>query len=274
MKETLACLMEDECLDAYAILAYEKTLPTRPYLLSRIPNFVPKTVILFLAPYYAGEAENLSVYAAARDYHGYMKELFARLCPALAQASPPYRFFGFSDHSPIDERRAALRAGLGILGKNGLLLHEKYGSFVFIGEIFTDAPADLFGEAHTYPIRTCEGCSACQNACPTGILRGESDACLSAITQKKGELTEEEIALIRENGTAWGCDACQSVCPYNTDRIRDGRAYTLIPYFREARIPHLSLSLLRGMSEEEFAARAFSFRGRAPLKRNLEILEK
>ena len=273
MKELLARLMKSELLDVYAVLPYEHTLPTRPYLLSRIPDFEPKTVILFLVPYYAGEAENLSVYAAARDYHGYMKDLFSRLCPALEEASP-YRFFGFADHSPIDERHAALSAGLGKRGKNGLLLHEKYGSYVFIGEIFTDAPPERFGEFCVYEHQTCSGCSACEKACPTGLLRGQSTDCLSAVTQKKGELTEEEAALIRKNGTVWGCDVCQSVCPHNIARIRDGRAYTPIPYFREARMPYLSFTLLEEMSEGEFAARAFSFRGRAPLERNLKILEK
>ena len=273
MRERLARLMKGEHLDAYAVLPYENVVPTRPYLLSRIPDFVPKTVILFLVPYYAGAAENLSVYAVARDYHGYMKDLFARLCPAFSEGTP-YRFFGFADHSPIDERHAALLAGLGIRGKNGLLLHEKYGSFVFIGEMFTDAPVALFGETPTFPIRTCAGCNACRNACPTGVLRGESQNCLSAITQKKGELTETEEALVRAHNTVWGCDICQTVCPHNIARIKDGRAFTPIPYFKEARIPRLTLSILGEMSEEEFAFRAYSFRGRAPLERNLKLFEK
>lgn len=264
-------LFQKEGILYHAPLPYELTRPVRPYLLSRIEDFSPKTLLVFLVPYYAGPTENLSLYASACDYHGYMKELFARLVPAL-HAAFGYRFFGFADHSPIDERHAAALAGLGVLGKNGLLLNETYGSFVFIGELVTDAPPELFGFTHTTPIRSCAGCDACRRACPTGILRGEGDTCLSAVTQKKGDLSEEEKALLLHGGSVWGCDLCQTACPHNLARIADGRALTPIPYFKEARITRLTTETLSALDEEAFAARAFSFRGRAPLLRNLALL--
>ena len=81
--------------------------------------------------------------------------------------------------------------------------------------------------------RGCEDCGRCKTACPTGILRGEGKDCLSAITQKKGELTHEEERLILENNTVWGCDACQSCCPYTIRAKARGTVYTPIPYFKE-----------------------------------------
>lgn len=271
MKQLLDRLMQEERIDAYAPLPFSETRPVRAYLLERIADFTPKTALMLLIPYYAGPTENLSLYAAARDYHAYMQGLFSRLCPRLTEATP-YRFFGFSDHSPIHERHAAASAGLGAIGENGLLLHERYGSFVFIGELITDAPPEALGYTAPAPLRRCSGCGACRRACPGGILRGESEFCLSAVTQKKGELTEEEKALLLQGGSVWGCDACQTACPHNRARIRDGRALTPIPYFREERLTRLTHSLISEMSDAEFAARAFSFRGRAPLLRNLALL--
>ena len=114
---------------------------------------------------------------------------------------------------------------------------------------------------------------ACLRACPTGVLRGEETPCLSELTQRKGTLSERESALIRKNGSVWGCDICQKACPYNAARVSDGRALTPIRYFREDRLTHLTTAVLAGMDEETFRQRAFSFRGRDPLMRNLALLD-
>jgi epoxyqueuosine reductase QueG len=117
-------------------------------------------------------------------------------------------------------------------------------------------------------IRTCAHCGKCKAACPTGILRGEGADCLSAITQKKGELSEDEKALMRKYNTAWGCDICQTVCPYNRTPM-----VTPIAFFKESLIPNLTSDCLEEMSKEAFAERAFAWRGRATVARNIGILE-
>ncbi len=274
-KETLqgriTALLDAEGIFAVSAVPYDSCRVLRPYLAERL-GCTPQTVILFLVPYYVGPAENVSAYATARDYHLFMKELFERILPPL-RAESGYAFFGFADHSPINERQAAAEAGLGLLGENGLLIHEDYGSYVFIGEILTDAPPSLCGSHPPISPRRCDGCSACASACPTGLLRGESSVCLSSVTQKKGPLSGEETVLLRENGMAWGCDACQSVCPYNRRAIDEGRAVTPIAFFREERMPTVTAEVIAAMPDEEFQKRAFSFRGREPLLRNLAILE-
>lgn len=271
MKELLARFFEKEHIAAYAAIPLAQATVTRPYLLDCL-DFAPQTAIIFLVPYYAGDTENLSRYAAARDYHLYMKGLFARFSAALDEVGSSYRAAAFSDHSPIDERDAAARAGLGILGDNGLIIHPIYGSFVFIGELLADAPPDACGAVSTRAPAHCEGCGACRAACPTGILRGAGAKCLSAITQQKASLTQEEETLIRSHHTVWGCDTCQSVCPHNIHAIEEGTANTPISFFEEERLPHISHAHLHAMSDEDFAARAFSFRGRKVLERNLDIL--
>ena len=273
MKSTVCKLFADEGLTDVAFLPFSACRVTLPRLLEK-EGFAPQSVILFLVPYFGGYAENLSAYAATEDYHLFAKELGARLSPALSSLFPDFRFRLFSDHSPIDERHAAVRAGLGVFGKNGLLLTERYSSFQFIGEIITDVPAALWGETPLFPLRGCEGCGRCLSACPTGILRGEGEDCLSAITQKKGELSPDEKALMRKHHTAWGCDACQKCCPYTQRALASGSIYTPLPFFQKNRIHALSSALLSHMPEEEFRRRAFAWRGRKTVERNVALLEK
>ena len=105
-------------------------------------------------------------------------------------------------------------------------------------------------------------------ACPTGVLRGEGDDCLSAITQRKGELTEREIELMRKNNTLWGCDICQSVCPHNKFPVS-----TPIDFFYEERIDELTSKVLESLDDESFSKRAFAWRGRKTVERNIGYLE-
>jgi epoxyqueuosine reductase QueG len=103
-------------------------------------------------------------------------------------------------------------------------------------------------------------------------LRGEGDKCLSAITQQKAPLSDDEMLLLKRYNTAWGCDLCQTACPHNKRALREGTATSPISFFREARIPYITPAVLAEMTDAEFASRAFSFRGRAVLERNLKVL--
>ncbi len=257
---------ENEKIEYYSVLPYLACRETAPHIMKR-EAFMPRSVVIFLIPYYAGETENLSRYSAARDYHIFIKEITDRLSSEIKTRFPNASAKGYGDHSPIDERAAALSAGLGVLGENGLLINEKYGSYVFIADLVTDLPPELFGDFSPSELKKCEGCGKCLKACPTGVLRAEGTDCLSAITQKKGELSAEEAALMRKYNTAWGCDICQSVCPHN-----EAPLLTPIPFFHENRIESLTKSALAEMSDEEFSTRAFAWRGRKTVERNVEIL--
>ena len=271
MKQGYKDLLLREGIDSFAILPFSACKVTLPALLEKEPDFKPKSVILFLIPYFAGFPKNFSAYAAAEDYHLFVRELHERLLPSLTTLYPDYRFRMYADHSPIDERLAAVQSGLGVFGKNGLLLTEKYSSFQFIGEILTDAPTDALGEYTLFPIRGCESCGRCLSACPTGILRGEGNDCLSAITQRKGELTEEEKDLMRRVGTAWGCDECQKVCPYTLRAIKAGSIYSPIPFFKRKRIDALTPAVLATLDKSAFCRRAFAWRGRKVAERNAAL---
>lgn len=256
----------NEKIEYFAALSYSDCIETAPRILMRC-GFEPRSVIVFLLPYYGGETVNLSRYAASVDYHIALREITASVIEGLKAILPSSNFYGYGDHSPIDERSAALSAGLGILGDNGLIINEKYGSYVFIGDIVSDVPPELLSAKSPSPIVRCEGCGACKNNCPGGILADPSGVCLSFVTQKKGELTDSETELIKRTGSVWGCDLCQSCCPHNRQPV-----LTPLSFFLENRVSRLTSEDLDEMSDEEFERRAFSWRGRKTVKRNLDIL--
>ena len=262
-------ILQKNAIDCFAPIPLEACRVLRPYLLER-EGIADGTVILLAVPYFTAAASdpdrNLSAYAVSRDYHGFFAELFDSVLPILRERFPENRFVGFADHSPIAEVEAAARAGLGVIGRNGLLITERYSSYVFLGEIVTDARIDCgVGE-----IGFCEDCGACRRACPMNEL----GTCLSALTQKKGALTESEAAAIRKYGSAWGCDICQEVCPHTRRALESGSILSPIPYFSKAPIPHLSTSILDSLSDADFRTRAFAWRGRETVARNLGLLEK
>lgn len=255
--------------------------PAKTYLLERAGIPLTGTAILFALPYLmTADAENpdrnLSLYAVPKDYHGYMQELEATVLPSLKALYPHHRFALFADHSPIREVDAAARAGLGVLGMNGLLLTPDYGSFVFIGELITNADyTTVTGEAvPDFPAEppTCEGCGLCVKACPAGCREGSRDGCLSALTQKKGALTPKEAAAIIQGGLLWGCDACQLACPHNRAVIAGGKD-TPIPYFRENRLIRVDAHALDAMDDTAFKERAYSWRGRGVILRNCGLFD-
>lgn len=145
-----------------------------------------------------------------------------------------------------------------------------YGSYVFLGTILTDVALDLPPRT---PSAHCVGCGKCLTACPGGAL-GEDGVnlsrCLSGLTQKKGELTGEEEALVKAHPLIWGCDCCQQACPYNASP-----ELSPLPEFREGLVDVLDGADLEGLTNrtfrEQYGGRAFAWRGPAPLRRNLEL---
>ena len=264
-------IFEQEKIEYYAPISLSSVRVIKPYLLERCGiSCEGGSALVMCVPYYSGVTENVSAYACSRDYHLYFEGLFDRLIPKLRELYPGYSFYGFADHSPISEVHAASAAGLGIIGDNHLLITEKYSSFVFLGEIISDMPAENYGiDPYAGGVRTCEHCGACSRGCPEGL---DVSSCLSALTQKKGELDENEQARLTAHGIAWGCDKCQNVCPHTKRAVSTESIYTPIDFFYEQRIERIDLDALWSMSEEEFFARAFSWRGKETIARNLKIL--
>lgn len=271
--DALTEFLKEQGVFFYAPLPFSKAT-VFPQKLSRVRlPFAPATVWFFLVPYYACDGENISAYATGHDYHLWAKQFEQKLLPHLRAAMPSASFALFCDNSPINERSGAAACGLGTLGDHGLLIHPLYGTYVFIGEVISDADAASFPAALPIIEETCTHCGGCRAACPGGVLSGDGDGCLSALTQKKGELTKEEAALLRRQGSAWGCDICQEVCPFNQRARQRGTLTTPIPFFHENLLPKLTYEAVEQMTEEAFSCRAYGWRGKETVLRNLRLLE-
>ena len=222
-----------------------------------------RSIMLFLFPYYVGDfpKRNISKYAMLRDYHKVAGEMLSEVIENLEREFPYNSFHAFVDSSPIKEVPAALRAGLGRKGLNGLLINDTYGSYCFIGEIVTDLSLPFTNEK-----RECLKCNKCIRACPGGAISKngfDESKCLSALTQKKGQLTDEEISKIKNNGSIWGCDICQDVCP-----LCKNPKVTPFEEFKEMVVPFIDEENL----DEVFPESAFAWRKKATILRNIRIV--
>ena len=239
----------------------EHVLPCRAA--KRIPDGA-QSILVALFPYYLGEDayedSNISRYAVVPDYNDFLRDMLCEAAAELSELVPNEQFAAFCGNSPLPEVAAAVKAGLGTRGRNGLLLTERYGSWVFIGEIVTTmhlTPAEK-------ELQLCDSCDLCIRACPTGALseNGFDDTlCLSAITQQKKPLTPQQEEMIRQTGCAWGCDICQKACPKNK-----GVMTTEIELF-------LNGVKTRAEHGEDLEGRAYGWRGAKVIERNLDILD-
>ncbi len=234
-----------------------------------ITNTETGSAIVCLFPYFNNfEKGNISRYAAIPDYHMVCKQYLEKIAALFDCKSHIY-----ADVSPYNEVELAQRAGLGIIGRNGLLINEKYGSFVFIGLVVLEG---MNIKPSTPLTGKCIECDKCISSCPGKAISEKginTEKCLSHITQKKGELSAFETELILNNDTVWGCDICSDVCPHNKNVPE-----TPIAQFRENIMASISEEDLENLSEREFKKkffdRAFTWRGKKTLLRNLKIKNK
>ncbi len=175
-----------------------------------------KSAIVIAVPYAserphaaAGSLSNhVARYALGDDYH----DVLDRILRSLEGQLPAIKTRRYVDTGPLSDRAAAAQAGLGWIGKNGMLIDEEIGSYFFLGTLLTslenDIRAALVGDR-------CGTCTRCIDACPTAAILPNrtiaSEQCISYATiEHRGDLPPIDLA-----GNAFGCDICQEVCPWN-----------------------------------------------------------
>ncbi|MFC3051433.1 tRNA epoxyqueuosine(34) reductase QueG [Kordiimonas pumila] len=156
---------------------------------------------------------NISVYARGKDYHDIIKKRLKALARWMVDE------FGcqlkvFVDTAPVPEKPLAVSAGLGWQGKHTNMVSTSYGSWLFLGAIYTDMEL----AADTPHRDQCGSCSACLDACPTNAFPAayEIDAgrCISYLTiEHKGPIPHEFRKAM--GNRIYGCDDCLAACPWN-----------------------------------------------------------
>jgi len=223
-------------------------------------NSVISAAFPYLLPEERYAGRNVSRYAVVQDYHKICGARLEKACALLRAAFPGEEFRWHCDSTALPEVELAIKAGLGARGKHNLLITKEYGTWVFLGEIITAAKLPMLNAECI--MLNCNGCNACVHACPTGAL-GEhgfdKTKCLSFITQKKGELSPEEAALVKQTGSVWGCDLCQEACPHNK-----AAKVEPLPEFLAEPMAHITEST-------PIEGRAYAWRGEGVIRRNVRI---
>ena len=232
-----------------------------------------KSIIVCAFPYYIGKLEdsNLSKYCYGKDYHIVVKDVLQEVCEEIKKDISDFKYKVFADNGPLVDRYLAYLSGIGYYGINNNIITDKYGSYVFIGYIVNnfefeiDKPLD----------KTCCKCNKCVKYCPGNALEGnykmDPKKCLSYLTQKKEELSKDEKEKIKNNKMVFGCDICQDICPHNKNIEK-----TSIEDFKISLLGKLDEEEIEEISNKEFKRRygnrAFSWRGRKIIKRNMDII--
>lgn len=197
-----------------------KTAAERSDVLTLMPT--AKSVIVVAKNYYFGDhgeaqtdAAKVSRYAWGGDYHHWFKKRLRKFREEiLKRENPDAKVHIFNDTGPVLERGWAERAGLGFIGKSGMLIHREFGTWIFLGGFVTDVE---FAADKPTPKQLCGSCTACMDACPTQAIIAPRtiDANLCLTTWNVERAFHEEAKQIQGHGWAIGCDICQEACPWN-----------------------------------------------------------
>jgi epoxyqueuosine reductase len=156
----------------------------------------------------------ISVYARNKDYHDIVKKRLKVLARWMVERWRDSTLKVFVDTAPVAEKPLAQQAGLGWQGKHSNLVSREFGSWLFLGEIYTTLDLAPSGAE----VDHCGRCSRCLSACPTeaflGPYRLDARRCISYLTiEHKGPIPEEfRVAM---GNRIYGCDDCLAVCPWN-----------------------------------------------------------
>ena len=105
--ESIKKYFAQQNIEYFSILSYDNCREINKQIIDR-QGFIPKSIVIYLIPYYAGESVNLSRYATSLDYHIAISEINAGLEQIIRQSFPDAKIKGYGDHSPIDERHACI----------------------------------------------------------------------------------------------------------------------------------------------------------------------
>ena len=227
-----------------------------------------KSIIVIAINYNNSDKTNkyLSTYLSQKDYHIYLREVMEKMVEKIkAKINQDFKAEIFVDAAPFLEKALAERAGVGFIAKNSLLINPDFGSYIFLGEIFTDLEIEK-DEALDLDCGECTLClEHCEGDALTAPYQLEADKCIAYLTQKKGIIPPAERK--KMGAHIWGCDSCQLICPYN--KAKPINTKEELQYF-DKDIEYF-LKLRRKDPPEELKTTAIYWRGSRILIRNALI---
>ncbi len=226
----------------------------------------------------------ISVYARNRDYHDIIKGRLKTIAARLA-ARTGCDVKVFVDTAPVMEKPLAHAAGIGWQGKHTNLVSRQFGSWLFLGSIFTTAelPADDAETDH------CGTCRACLDVCPTDAFPApyqlDARRCISYLTiEHKGAIPVEFRAAM--GNRIYGCDDCLAVCPWNKfarlaseaklqarDELRAPGLADLLTLDDAAFRAHFSGSPIKRIGRDRFVRNVLIAAGNSSDRRLLPLIE-
>lgn len=218
-------------------------------------------------------AQSIARYARGQDYHGFVRKKIRKLAAFIRRLWPDAEARPLCDVEPILERAFAMRAGIGFVGKNGIVIAPGKGSFMMLGEVVTTL--ELMPDVPM--MERCGSCTRCVDACPTNAFAApfvlDARKCISYFTiEHPGAPPEHLHEALGDH--FFGCDVCQDVCPYNrTSRPLPVRTDGFRPL---ERWKELGLFDFVTMDEETFSRQTqgtpLSRAGRGGLARNAVLV--
>ena len=174
-----------------------------------------KSIIVLGMNYYQPEPERrgrIAKYALGRDYHDLISQRLQQMDDWLSIQGGTQR--KAVDTSAILEKPAAVMAGLGWQGKSTILIHPRWGTWMFLAELLTTLDFQRDSEMNDH----CGSCTRCIDICPTQAITGpyqlDARRCISYLTiEHKGPIPIEYRRAIGDH--LYGCDDCLDVCPWN-----------------------------------------------------------
>jgi len=202
-----------------------------------------KSAIVILVPYVSERphapagalSHHIARYALGDDYHDVLDTMLRELEAVIARVAPGTKTWRYVDTGPLSDRALAANAGLGWIGKNGMLINEEHGSYFFIGTLLTSLENDI--DAASVADR-CGACTRCIDACPTDVILPNrtvaSEHCISYLTIEHRGPIDTPL-----DGNAFGCDICQEVCPWNAHPAEPHPAFAARDEYRATPVSDL-----------------------------------
>lgn len=215
-----------------------------------------KSVIAIAVPYSPERPDapagalscHIARYALGDDYHEVLSGILAKIEHVIRGMAPEAQTRRYVDTGPLSDRSYAAQAGVGWIGRNGMLINPERGSYFFIGTLLTSLENDL--QVGELPDR-CGTCTRCIDECPTeAILPGRLVDSLRCISHATIEQRGAMATVIKDHleGNVFGCDICQEVCPWNSKAVEGHPAFAARDAYRATPVT----DLLR-MSQTEFS---------------------